>query len=206
MVKNGLCCGRGTEFDSAALKTAVHGHGKIGPPVSEGLSSVQNERHRRGTAQDQLFDAGGDIGQLPQMKAVQQIFQRRGKGGMADGGVVSAAAADSEFPGPVLQLSRSQVNAPEIGWMQDILHRCGSGIYVCGFNGGNCNQTTGDFSYGIEGFAFKDGKITHPVREMVITGNMISLWNSLLAAGSDARACTRWQIPTLAFEGVDFSA
>ena len=90
--------------------------------------------------------------------------------------------------------------------LQDILRRCGSGIYVCGFNGGNCNQTTGDFSYGIEGFAFKDGKITHPVREMVITGNMISLWNSLLAAGSDARACTRWQIPTLAFEGVDFSA
>lgn len=90
--------------------------------------------------------------------------------------------------------------------LQDILHICGSGIYVCGFNGGNCNQTTGDFSYGIEGFAFRDGKITHPVREMVITGNMISLWNSLLAAGSDARACTRWQIPTLAFSGVDFSA
>lgn len=87
-----------------------------------------------------------------------------------------------------------------------ILEHCGSGIYVTGFNGGNCNQTTGDFSYGIEGFAFKDGKITHPVREMVVTGNMLSLWNSITAAGSDARKCTRWQIPTLAFGEADFSA
>ena len=90
--------------------------------------------------------------------------------------------------------------------MQAVLESCGSGIYVCGFNGGNCNPVTGDFSYGIEGFAFRNGKISHPVREMLVTGNMITLWNSLLAAGSDARGCSRWQIPTLAFDGVDFSA
>lgn len=90
--------------------------------------------------------------------------------------------------------------------LQDVLSLCGNGIYVCGFNGGNCNPVTGDFSYGIEGFSFRDGKITGPVREMLVTGNMITLWNRLLAAGSDARRCTRWQIPSLAFEGVDFSA
>ena len=27
-----------------------------------------------------------------------------------------------------------------------------------------------------------------------------------IAAGNDARECTRWQVPTLAFEGVSFSA
>lgn len=90
--------------------------------------------------------------------------------------------------------------------LQAVLESCGNGIYVCGFNGGNCNPVTGDFSYGIEGFAFRNGKISHPVREMLVTGNMITLWNSLLAAGSDARGCSRWQIPTLAFDGVDFSA
>ena len=90
--------------------------------------------------------------------------------------------------------------------LEDILKLCGSGIYVTGFNGGNCNPVTGDFSYGVEGFAFSKGKITHPVREMLITGNMIELWNNLVAAGTDARECARWQIPTLAFEGVSFSA
>ena len=90
--------------------------------------------------------------------------------------------------------------------LKDILAICGNGIYVTGFNGGNCNPVTGDFSFGIEGFAFSKGKITHPVKEMLITGNMKTLWNSLIAAGSDARTSARWQIPTIAFENVSFSA
>lgn len=87
-----------------------------------------------------------------------------------------------------------------------IMRLCGSGILVTGFNGGNCNPATGDFSFGIEGFAFSRGRKTHPVREMLITGNIVTLWNKLTAAGNDARECTRWQIPTLAFEDVSFSA
>jgi PmbA protein len=90
--------------------------------------------------------------------------------------------------------------------LKDILQLCGNGILVTGFNGGNCNPATGDFSFGVEGFAFSKGKITHPVREMLITGNLIELWNNLIAAGTDARSCARWQIPSLAFEGVSFSA
>ena len=90
--------------------------------------------------------------------------------------------------------------------LKDILGICGNGIYVTGFNGGNCNPVTGDFSFGIEGFAFSKGKVTHPVREMLITGNIVELWNNLTAAGTDMRASSRWQIPTLAFENVSFSA
>ena len=88
----------------------------------------------------------------------------------------------------------------------DILQMCGSGILVTGFNGGNSNSSTGDFSYGIEGFAFENGKITHPVREMLVTGNFLTLWNNLTAAGEDARGCMSKLIPTLAFSNVDFSA
>lgn len=90
--------------------------------------------------------------------------------------------------------------------LKDILFHCVNGIYVTGFNGGNCNPVTGDFSFGIEGFAFSKGKITNPVKEMLITGNIIELWNMLTAAGTDTRTCSRWQIPTLAFEDVSFSA
>lgn len=90
--------------------------------------------------------------------------------------------------------------------VKQIISKVKNGIYVTGFNGGNCNPVTGDFSYGVEGFAFKDGKITHPVREMLITGNMVELWNNLLYAGTDSRSCTRWRVPSLAFQGVSFSA
>lgn len=90
--------------------------------------------------------------------------------------------------------------------LQTVLKKCSNGILVTGFNGGNCNPVTGDFSFGVEGFAFSKGKITHPVREMLITGNMIDLWNNLIAAGNDYRPSARWQIGTLAFENVSFSA
>ena len=104
--------------------------------------------------------------------------------------------------------TRPKVRAwPRPGLTQaDILEMCGSGILVTGFNGGNSNSSTGDFSYGIEGFAFENGKITHPVREMLITGNFITLWNNLIAAGEDVRGCMSKVIPTLAFSNVDFSA
>lgn len=87
-----------------------------------------------------------------------------------------------------------------------IMEKLGDGILVTGFNGGNSNSATGDFSYGIEGFVFRGGKIAFPVREMVMTGNFISLWKGLVAAGTDARPCMTKVIPTLAFKGVDISA
>ena len=71
------------------------------------------------------------------------------------------------------------------------------GIPVTGFNGGNCNSSSGDFSYGIEGFLIENGKLTQPVSEMNVTGNMITLWASLSAVGNDPRmslhgASRRW--------------
>lgn len=89
---------------------------------------------------------------------------------------------------------------------KDILDLCGSGILVTDFNGGNCNSATGDFSYGVSGFLFENGKITLPIDSMLITGNMTDLWSSLLAAGSDPVPGMSRQVPTLAFRDVTFNA
>lgn len=97
------------------------------------------------------------------------------------------------------------------GWPSEGLDRnalmvmCGSGILVTDFNGGNCNMTTGDFSYGISGQIFENGKPVRPVHEMLITGNFLDLWQHLIAAGSDFRPCATRLIPSLAFSDVDFS-
>ena len=87
----------------------------------------------------------------------------------------------------------------------DMMKLMGKGILVTGFNGGNCNGLTGDFSYGIEGFYFENGEILFPVREMNISGNIVSLWNNVAMIGNDARTYSRWLIPSLAFENVDFT-
>lgn len=89
---------------------------------------------------------------------------------------------------------------------EELLREIGDGILVTGFNGGNSNPATGNFSYGIEGFLIRGGKKVHPVREMLITGDFVSLWNNLVATADDARPCMSKLIPTLAFKDVSFSA
>ena len=89
---------------------------------------------------------------------------------------------------------------------EDLLRKVGNGILITGFNGGNSNPSTGNFSYGIEGFAFENGRIMHPVREMLVTGNFIDLWNNLIATADDARLCMSKIIPTLAFQNIDCNA
>ncbi len=90
--------------------------------------------------------------------------------------------------------------------LEDVLNVVQDGILVTGFNGGNSNPATGNFSYGIEGFRIQGGKKVHPVREMLITGSFLDLWNKLLVIADDARPCLSKLIPTLAFTGIDFSA
>ncbi|MDR2361537.1 MAG: TldD/PmbA family protein [Prevotellaceae bacterium] len=79
------------------------------------------------------------------------------------------------------------------------------GILVTGFNGGNGNSTTGDFSFGVEGFLIENGKLIKPISEMNITGNMLTLWASLAEIGNDAHDWSSWRIPSLLFDGVNFS-
>lgn len=89
--------------------------------------------------------------------------------------------------------------------LDEIIGSLKKGVFITGFIGGNCNGSTGDFSYGIEGFFIRDGKIIHPVNEMNITGNMNQFWFNLIELGSDIRENETIRIPSLLFENVDLS-
>jgi PmbA protein len=86
---------------------------------------------------------------------------------------------------------------------EQILASIDKGIWVTGFNGGNSNSSTGDFSFGIEGFLIENGKLSTPVNEMNITGNLLTLWNNVLEIGSDARLNSSRRIPSLLFDNVN---
>ena len=89
--------------------------------------------------------------------------------------------------------------------LSGLIETINRGILVTGFNGGNCNGSTGDFSYGIEGFLIEKGAIARPVSEMNITGNMIRLWSHIRETGNDVYRNSSWLTPSILFEGVDFS-
>ena len=89
--------------------------------------------------------------------------------------------------------------------MEELIKTMKKGIFVTGFNGGNCNGTTGDFSYGIEGFLIENGERTQAVSEMNITGNMLTLWSNIEAIGNDPNLNSSWLTPSILFNDVDFS-
>ena len=172
--------------------------GKLGAKVfAEGLTILDDCR-RTGETGSRLFDSEGvatTVHEIISRGVVNEYFintYMAAKMQMAP--TVEDATRPLVMPWPEPRLDRAA-----------IMRLCGEGILVTGFNGGNSNSATGDYSFGIEGFAFKDGIITHPVREMLMTGNLIDLWNHFLASGDDARPCKSKLIPTLAFENVDFS-
>jgi len=89
--------------------------------------------------------------------------------------------------------------------LEEMIASLDRGILITGFNGGNSNRATGDFSYGIDGFLIENGIIVKPVSEMNITGNMKQLWMDFAEAGSDVYKNSSWRLPSIMFNNVDFS-
>ena len=170
----------------------------LGKPVfSEGLT-ILDEPIRPGESGSKLFDSEGVA---------------CGNAEVIAGGIVKRYSVNTYMAGKMgIEPTVEDVLRPRLApWPSKGLDRdalmkmCSDGILVTDFNGGNCNMTTGDFSYGISGQLFKNGICTGPVNEMLITGNFRQLWKNLLAAGEDYRLCNTKLIPSLAFRDVDFS-
>lgn len=89
--------------------------------------------------------------------------------------------------------------------IDELMNSLQDGIFLTGFNGGNSNSTTGDFSYGISGFYFEKGKIVKPINEMNVSGNAKDFWKQLIEIADDPYPYSKWQVPSLVFEEVSFS-
>lgn len=203
--------GAGLDVERSGGHCGVSGDGRD----ASGLGGVSGDG--RGVERGEVSGAGlgavsgGECG--AELGAVNGGCRGTGLGEMSGAGCGVGLGAVS---GGERGVELGAVNGPERGLeadpfvneiaQQDILDLCGSGILVTDFNGGNCNSATGDFSYGISGFLFENGKITSPIDSMLITGNMTDLWSNLLAAGSDPVPGMSRQVPTLAFRDVTFNA
>ena len=86
-----------------------------------------------------------------------------------------------------------------------LLAEMGEGILVSGFLGGNSNATTGDFSFGVQGYVVRGGSVAEPVAEMNVSGNLFDLLQRLVAVGDDPYPYSTLRVPTLVFDGVQFA-
>lgn len=87
----------------------------------------------------------------------------------------------------------------------ELLKEMDKGILVESFIGGNANETTGDFSYGIIGQVVENGEILHPVAEMNISGNMNDLLMNIRELGSDTYKYSSKMLPSILIDNIDFA-
>ena len=68
---------------------------------------------------------------------------------------------------------------------EDLLSEMNRGLLVTEVMGQGVSMVTGDYSRGASGFWVENGKITHPVEEVTIAGNLKSMFADFQALGED---------------------
>ncbi len=86
-------------------------------------------------------------------------------------------------------------------WIKDVKR----GILITSWMGGNADNNSGDFSFGIRGHLIEKGQIGAPIGEMNVTGNLIALFGTLVGVGNDPWRASSIVAPTLVFDGVQFA-
>ncbi len=88
---------------------------------------------------------------------------------------------------------------------QQVLDSLDNTLLITGFLGGNSNDATGDFSFGIEGQFFKHGERIQGIAGMNLTGNILKLWNHLSHVCNDVERLPDGYFPTLFFEDIEIN-
>lgn len=159
------------------------------PLRSRGLRSRPFDGEGLPTAPRNLVDAGALTGWMLDSASARQLgLQPTGHAARGAGGPPGVSASNVHVaPG-------AQSRDALIGGIK-------RGLYVTELIGQGVNGVTGDYSRGAGGFLIEDGKLSHPVAEITIAGNMKDMFRNLTAA-NDLEFRYAVNTPTLLVEGM----
>lgn len=126
------------------------------------------------------------------------------------GGVLRSFLIDTYY-GKKLKAAPTTMYMSNLAWKlgdksrEALIADIKEGILVTRFLGGNSNDTTGDFSLGVQGFAIRGGKLAEPIAEMNISGSHLDVWKRLVAVGNDPFPYSSSRTPSLVFDAVQLA-
>lgn len=164
-----------TVVDDPFLKRGVRSH----PFDAEGLAP--QKRH--------IIQAGVLSGWLLDLSSARQL-KLKSTGNAARG------ASSVPSPKPANFYMQPGTKSP-----QEIIAEIEEGFFITHLLGSGANIVTGDVSRGAKGFLIEKGKITHPVSEMTIAGNLKDMWLNL-APANDLELKFGVDAPTLRVDGM----
>lgn len=189
---NGSSVARGTTF----LKE------KMGKVIFPENITIIDDPHRKRGLRSKPFDGEGiatqrrNIVERGELKSWILDLRSARQLGLETTG--NAARGTSSPPSPSatnLYLEAGSLSPEEL--MADIKQ----GFYVTELIGMGVNGITGDYSRGATGFWIEDGKISYPVSEMTVAGNLNDIFANLTAA-DDLEFRYGTDAPTLRIDGM----
>ena len=107
----------------------------------------------------------------------------------------------------VTNLFFEPVVAAEFQGQKELFSSLGRGLYIVDAMGVHtANLVSGDFSLGVSGLWIEGGEIRFPVKEAVISGNILEFFNKIAAVGDDLVFYGNMGAPSLLISDVDISA
>ncbi|HKM40002.1 MAG TPA: TldD/PmbA family protein [bacterium] len=88
--------------------------------------------------------------------------------------------------------------APGVSTENDLIQSVDKGLYVFNLMGVHtANPISGDFSLGVTGLLIEKGRLTRPVRQVMLAGNILDFLNQIQAVASDLRFYLGFGSPAL---------
>jgi PmbA protein len=84
---------------------------------------------------------------------------------------------------------------------RELMSEVKSGLYVTELIGFGVNGVTGDYSRGAGGYWIEDGRLTYPVSEVTIAGNLLQMFANITVA-DDLEFRYGTDAPTLRIDGM----
>ncbi|MDH4228089.1 MAG: TldD/PmbA family protein [Deltaproteobacteria bacterium] len=181
---------------------------KLGKKVASSIVSIYDDGLMPGGWGSSLYDSEG----VPRIKTALikdgmcETFLYDSYWARRAGKASTGSAGRGGFKGsPYVTTSNLYMEKGSVPF-DELLKGMGKGLIIKSILGAHTiDSVSGDFSLGASGLWVEDGKVAYPVRGMAIAGNLIELFSSVEAVGSDMRLMGSTGAPSVLVGSIEAS-
>lgn len=111
-----------------------------------------------------------------------RLHSRETAGRMGESPTGNARAITAAYR-PIVRMTTTFIDRGESAF-EEMLEKVGNGIYACGYIGGNTDLERFTFS-SAHAYKIENGKITTPLRDVILSGNVFDTLNQVSMIGND---------------------